>query len=332
MKAESGGFVCGRRGHCRRRGLFFLARADRAVRASPRADGRGQEGRRQGPCSRRRRSPRPPWSRPTCRSSCRRRAPSSRWPTSPSSRASTARSSRSLSRRAISSSEGSVLFRLDDRWSRRRSRRRRPASPRTRPSLRDAEATLARREALIDKKIVTEAALDQARFAVEGAQGQHRRRPGAARSRRRPSSTTSPSARRSPAAPAASAPRSAPRCAASMPPRAGHDQPDQADRGQRSPCRRASSAPLRRALAAKAHGRASWCPAARSRRSCRAPSASSTTRSTSRPAPIVVKVIAENADEVLWPGLVGRGRAHRRGQGRACCRCRRAPCCRRSRA
>ena len=48
-----------------------------------------------------------------------------------------------------------------------------------------------------------------------GAEGQHRRRHGAARSRRRPSSTISPSARRSPAAPAASAPSSAPWCAAS---------------------------------------------------------------------------------------------------------------------
>jgi multidrug efflux system membrane fusion protein len=35
-------------------------------------------------------------------------------------------------------------------------------------SLRDAEATLARRQALIGKQIVSEAALDQARYAVEG--------------------------------------------------------------------------------------------------------------------------------------------------------------------
>jgi multidrug efflux system membrane fusion protein len=35
-------------------------------------------------------------------------------------------------------------------------------------SLRDAQATLARRQALIDKQVVTEASLDQARFAVEG--------------------------------------------------------------------------------------------------------------------------------------------------------------------
>jgi len=34
--------------------------------------------------------------------------------------------------------------------------------------LRDAEAILARRSALVDKKIVTEASMDQARFAVEG--------------------------------------------------------------------------------------------------------------------------------------------------------------------
>ncbi len=40
--------------------------------------------------------------------------------------------------------------------------------PRIEASLRDAEATLARRQALIGKQVVTEAALDQARYAVEG--------------------------------------------------------------------------------------------------------------------------------------------------------------------
>ena len=53
-------------------------------------------------------------------------------------------------------------------WSRRRSRQAEANIASDQASLRDAEATLARREALIAKKIVTEAALDQARFAVEG--------------------------------------------------------------------------------------------------------------------------------------------------------------------
>ena len=53
-------------------------------------------------------------------------------------------------------------------WSRRRSRRPQANIAKDEASLRDAEATLARRQALIGKQVVTEAALDQARFAVEG--------------------------------------------------------------------------------------------------------------------------------------------------------------------
>jgi len=64
--------------------------------------------------------------------------------------------------------EGSVLFRLDDRMVRAQIAQAEANVAKDEASLRDAEATLARREALIDKKIVTEAALDQARYAVQG--------------------------------------------------------------------------------------------------------------------------------------------------------------------
>src|SRR5262245_27712182 len=64
--------------------------------------------------------------------------------------------------------EGDVLFRLDDRIVKALIAQAEAAIARDQASLRDAEATLTRREALIDRKIVSEAALDQARFAVEG--------------------------------------------------------------------------------------------------------------------------------------------------------------------
>jgi membrane fusion protein, multidrug efflux system len=64
--------------------------------------------------------------------------------------------------------ENDVLFRLDDRIVKAQISQAEAAIARDQASLRDAEATLARREALIDRKIVSEAALDQARFAVEG--------------------------------------------------------------------------------------------------------------------------------------------------------------------
>jgi multidrug efflux system membrane fusion protein len=63
--------------------------------------------------------------------------------------------------------EGDVLFRLDARMVRAQIAQAEAGIARDEATLRDAEATLARRSALIDKKIVTEAALDQARFAVE---------------------------------------------------------------------------------------------------------------------------------------------------------------------
>jgi multidrug efflux system membrane fusion protein len=61
-----------------------------------------------------------------------------------------------------------VLFRLDDRMVKAQIAQAAANIAKDQASLRDAEATLQRREALIDKKIVTEASLDQARFAVEG--------------------------------------------------------------------------------------------------------------------------------------------------------------------
>jgi membrane fusion protein, multidrug efflux system len=63
---------------------------------------------------------------------------------------------------------GDVLFRLDDRIVKALIAQAEAAIARDQASLRDAEATLTRREALIDRKIVSEAALDQARYAVEG--------------------------------------------------------------------------------------------------------------------------------------------------------------------
>ena len=64
--------------------------------------------------------------------------------------------------------EGSVLFRLDDRMVKAQIAQAEANIAKDQASLRDAEATLARRETLIGKQVVTEAALDQARYAVEG--------------------------------------------------------------------------------------------------------------------------------------------------------------------
>jgi multidrug efflux system membrane fusion protein len=62
---------------------------------------------------------------------------------------------------------GDILFRLDDRMVRAQIAQAEAGIARDQATLRDAEATLARRTALIDKRVVTEASLDQARFAVE---------------------------------------------------------------------------------------------------------------------------------------------------------------------
>jgi len=64
--------------------------------------------------------------------------------------------------------ENDILFRLDDRLVKAQISQAEASIARDQASLRDAEATLLRREALIGKKIVTEASVDQARYAVEG--------------------------------------------------------------------------------------------------------------------------------------------------------------------
>lgn len=63
---------------------------------------------------------------------------------------------------------GDVMFRLDDRLVRAQITQAEAQIQRDQASLRDAEATLTRRESLIANRVVTEAALDQARFAVQG--------------------------------------------------------------------------------------------------------------------------------------------------------------------
>jgi membrane fusion protein, multidrug efflux system len=65
-------------------------------------------------------------------------------------------------------SEGDVLFRLDDRMVKAQIAQAEAGIAKDQASLRDAEATMVRRQALIGKQIVTEASMDQARFAVEG--------------------------------------------------------------------------------------------------------------------------------------------------------------------
>ena len=64
--------------------------------------------------------------------------------------------------------EGAVMFRLDDRLVKAQIAQAEASIAKDQALLRDAEAILARRSALVDKKIVTEASMDQARFAVEG--------------------------------------------------------------------------------------------------------------------------------------------------------------------
>lgn len=64
--------------------------------------------------------------------------------------------------------KGSVLFHLDDRLVKAQIAQAAANVAKEEASLREAQATLARRETLIDKQAVTAAALDQARHAVEG--------------------------------------------------------------------------------------------------------------------------------------------------------------------
>jgi multidrug efflux system membrane fusion protein len=64
--------------------------------------------------------------------------------------------------------ENDILFRLDDRLVKAQIAQAEASIAKDQAALRDAEATLVRREALIGRKIVTEASVDQARYAVEG--------------------------------------------------------------------------------------------------------------------------------------------------------------------
>ena len=307
MKARRLVSVCGRRGHWRRRWPIFFGLTP--IAAAPRRDRQGrrcsQEGRRQGRARRRRPSP-PPRSceadMPVILSGAghrraarqRRRQAARRRP----DRRGGLQGRRPRRARAACCSASTTA------WSRRRSRQAEANIAKDQATLRDAEATLARREALIDKKIVTEAALDQARFAVEGLKASIAAGQALLESQKTQLdylTIRAPITGRT----------------GSLSAKLGATV-----RGQRCRCRSSPSTRRSRsgstfavpqselaALAARARrqgdGRRSACPAAPSRRSCRARSASSTTRSTSRPAPITAKVIAENADEVLWPGPVG---------------------------
>jgi membrane fusion protein, multidrug efflux system len=64
--------------------------------------------------------------------------------------------------------QDSVLFRLDDRMVKAQIAQVEANIAKDEASLRDAQAILSRRQSLIEKQVVTEASLDQARFAVEG--------------------------------------------------------------------------------------------------------------------------------------------------------------------
>jgi membrane fusion protein, multidrug efflux system len=64
--------------------------------------------------------------------------------------------------------QNSVLFRLDDRMVKAQISQVEATISRDQAALRDAEATYARRQSLIANRVVTEAALDQSKFAVEG--------------------------------------------------------------------------------------------------------------------------------------------------------------------
>jgi multidrug efflux system membrane fusion protein len=63
---------------------------------------------------------------------------------------------------------GDVMFRLDDRLVRAQILQAEAQIQRDQASLKDAEGTLTRRESLIANRVVTEAALEQARYAVQG--------------------------------------------------------------------------------------------------------------------------------------------------------------------
>ena len=197
--------------------------------------------------------------------------------------------------------ENSVLFRLDDRMVKAQiAPGRGDHRHATRPSLRDAEATLARRQSLIAKQVVTEAALDQARFAVEGLKAAS---PPARPARTRRSTQLDYLTIRAPisgrtgslTAKLGATVRSQDAL------RARHDQSDASRSRSASRCRRASCAALRRALASKATAEVK-VPGGSEPTVVQGMIAFVDNQVDRQTGTIGAKVVAENADEVLWPG------------------------------
>ena len=192
--------------------------------------------------------------------------------------------------------KGDVLFRLDDRMVKAQISQAEAGIAKDQASLRDAEATLGRREALVGKKIVTEAAADQA-LCGGGPQGQHRLRPGAAGDAKDPARLSHhPRADHRPAG-----------ChlkvgamvrGVDAPARYIVIKPDQADLGD--VCRAAAG---RFATARPPGAGCDVAPRWRQGRRCAGPLGLVDNQVDKQTGTITAKVIAENNDEVLWPGL-----------------------------
>ena len=197
--------------------------------------------------------------------------------------------------------EGSVLFRLDDRMVKAQIAQAEANIAKDQASLRDAEATLARRQALIAKQDRHRGRARSGALCRRRLQGQHRRRPGAARVAEDPA--------RLPDHPRADhRPHRQPRRPSSAPPCAARTRPPLVTINQTKPimvelraCRRASSRALRRALTAKATAEIK-SPAARKPTVVPGTIAFVDNQVDRQTGTITAKVVAENADEVLWPG------------------------------
>ena len=225
--------------------------------------------------------------------------------------------------------EGSVLFRLDDRMVKAQIAQAEANIAKDEASLRDAEATLARRQALIGKQVVTEAALDQARYAVEGLKASIAAgralldiAEDAARLSHHPRADHRPHGQPHGQA---GRHRAGAGCRG-----AGHHQPDQADPGQLRRAAGRACAPCRRALASKAT--ADIVVPGGKRTSVRGTIGFIDNQVDKHDRLDRRQAGFRECRRGALAGPVGGGRAHRRGQAQACCRCRRAPCCRRSRA
>ena len=226
--------------------------------------------------------------------------------------------------------EGDVLFRLDDRLVKAQIAQAEANIAKDQASLRDAEATLARREALIGKKIVTEAAVDQARYAVEGLKASIAAGQALLESQktqldyltiRAPITGRTGSLSAKVGAMVRGVDAASPLVTIN----------------QTKPIWVTFAVPqgelgaLRRALAAKALADIS-IPGGAKPVVVQGTIGFVDNQVDKQTGTITAKVIAENADEMLWPGLSVGGRADGRAEARACWRCRRRPCCRRSRA